>query len=87
MKEFEAELKRLIVKAVVLEDVEPEDIDSDAPLFIEGLGLDSIDALELSVAIDREYGVRIEGSDDEKRQIFASVHSLAQYIYPKRKSA
>jgi acyl carrier protein len=74
------DLKRLIVDALMLEDVRPEDIDSEAPLFGEGLGLDSIDALELAIAIDRRFGVKIEAEDERNKEIFRNVASLARHI-------
>jgi acyl carrier protein len=78
--ELESELKELIVDALMLEDVSAEDIESDEPLFGDGLGLDSIDALELAMAIDKKYGVRIKADDEQNRQIFSSVKSLAAYV-------
>lgn len=77
---LEAELKALIIEALALEDVAPADIDEDEPLFVEGLGLDSIDALELVMALEERYGVKIEGDPDENRRIFASVRSLAAFV-------
>ncbi len=77
---LESELKRLIVEALVLEDIAPEEIESEAPLFVEGLGLDSIDALELAMALEERFGVKIEDDPDENRRIFASVRSLAQFV-------
>jgi acyl carrier protein len=77
---LEAELKKLIVEALVLEDISPEEIDTTAPLFVEGLGLDSIDALELAMALEERYGVKIEDDPDENRRIFASVRSLADFV-------
>lgn len=74
------DLKRLIVEALMLEDLRPEDIDSEAPLFGDGLGLDSIDALELAIAIDRRFGVKIEAEDERNREIFRNVASLARHI-------
>ncbi len=73
-------LKRLIVDALMLEDIEPGEIEDDAPLFGAGLGLDSIDALELVIAIDRRFGVRIEAEDERNKEIFRSVASLARHI-------
>jgi len=73
-------LKRLIVDALMLEDIEPGEIEDDAPLFGAGLGLDSIDALELVIAIDRKFGVRIEAEDERNKEIFRSVASLARHI-------
>ncbi|OAI13591.1 acyl carrier protein [Methylomonas koyamae] len=80
MSNTESELKRLIVDTLALEDVAPEDIDSSAPLFNAGLGLDSIDALELGVAIRKQYRVKIDAEQDDVAQIFASVAALAQFI-------
>lgn len=78
--ELESEIKELIVEALMLDDVSPADIDAAAPLFGSGLGLDSIDALELAMAIDKRFGVRIRADDERNRQIFASVQSLAAHI-------
>ncbi len=77
---FEEELKRLIVDALMLDDVSPAEIVADEPLFGEGLGLDSIDALELAMAIHREYGVKIEAGDERNREIFRNVRSLAAHV-------
>jgi acyl carrier protein len=73
-------VKRLIVDALMLEDVEPAQIDVEAPLFGEGLGLDSIDALELAIAIDKKFGVKIAAEDEHNKAIFRSVASLASHI-------
>ncbi|MFW5921613.1 MAG: phosphopantetheine-binding protein [Polyangiales bacterium] len=77
---LEQELKQLIVDALMLDDVTPDQIDSEAPLFVEGLALDSIDALELAIAIDRKYGVKINAEDEGTREIFRSVRSLATHV-------
>lgn len=77
---LETELTQLIVSALSLEDVEPANIDVDAPLFGDGLGLDSIDALELSVVLSRQYGVSIKADDEKNREIFSSVRSLAAFV-------
>jgi acyl carrier protein len=77
---MENELKQLIIDALDLEDVSVEDIDSNEPLFEEGLGLDSIDALELGLAIRKKYNVRIDADKDDVVKIFASVVALAQFI-------
>lgn len=77
---LETELKELIIEALMLEDVDVDDIDTDEPLFVEGLGLDSIDALELAMAIDKRYGVRIKADDEQNRQIFSNVRALAAYV-------
>jgi acyl carrier protein len=80
MNELEAELKQLIVSSLSLEDVRPEEIVSDAPLFGSGLGLDSVDALELAMAISRKYGVNIDSNSEENQRVFQSVRSLAAFI-------
>jgi acyl carrier protein len=72
-------IKRLIVDSLHLEGVRPESIEDDAPLFGEGLGLDSVDALELVVALEREFGIKIK-SNEIGREAFASVANLAQFI-------
>jgi acyl carrier protein len=77
---FKLKVKQLIVEALMLEDVTPAQIVDDAPLFGEGLGLDSIDALELAIAIDRKFGVKIEAEDERNRDIFRSLSSLAGHI-------
>lgn len=77
---IEEQLKHLIVDALMLEDVTADEIETDAPLFIEGLGLDSIDALELALAIHKEFGVRTEADDERNRDRFHSVQSLANFI-------
>ena len=84
MSDLEQELKELIVSALALEDVSADDIDSDEALFGEGLGLDSIDALELGVAIRQRYGVRIEAVTEEVKAHFASVRALARYVAAQR---
>ena len=77
---MEQEIKQLIVEALMLDDVTPEQIDTDAPLFGVGLGLDSIDALELAIAIDRKYGIKIKADDPNNRTIFGSVKNLAAHV-------
>jgi acyl carrier protein len=73
------ELKKLIINTLKLEDITPEDIDADAPLFGEGLGLDSIDALELVVSLEKTYGVFIPDSEVGKK-VFRSVNALAEFV-------
>lgn len=73
------ELKTLIIRNLKLEDITPEDIDPAAPLFGSGLGLDSIDALELVVGLEKAYGIRIP-DEDVGKEAFASVNALADYI-------
>jgi len=84
---LELELKQLIIEALALEDVEPDHIESGAALFVEGLGLDSIDALELAMALEERYGVRIGDDPELNRQIFASVRNLAAYVGENRAAA
>ncbi len=75
------EIKQLIIEALDLEDITPADIDTDAPLFGgEGLGLDSIDALELGVAIQKRYGLKLEATSSDTRQHFRSVATLADFV-------
>lgn len=83
---LEFELKELIIDALALEDVEPDHIESGAALFIEGLGLDSIDALELAMALEERYGIQIGDDPDTNREIFASVRNLATYVDENRAS-
>jgi len=80
MSELNKKIKEVIIKALELEDVTSADIDDAAPLFGEGLGLDSIDALELVVAIKEEFGISFTQNSDETRKAFASVNALAEYI-------
>ena len=81
---LEAEIKQLIIEVLALEDVAAADIDSDAPLFKEGLGLDSIDALDLELAIEERYGVRGSQDPDENVRRFASVKNLAAFVSASR---
>lgn len=77
---MEQDIKALIVTTMALEDVVADDIDTDAPLFNEGLGLDSIDALELGLALQKRYGVTLAADSEETRRHFASVRSLAAFV-------
>lgn len=84
--ELTDELKDLLIEGLHLEDMEPDDIDADAALFGEGLGLDSIDALEIAVLLDRKYGVKIVSGDDRNPTIFASLNALAEFVASNRTS-
>jgi len=76
----EEDIKQLIIDVLQLEDMAPADIDAQAPLFVEGLGLDSIDALELGVALQKRYGITLSAKAEENRRHFASVRALAEMI-------
>jgi acyl carrier protein len=80
----EIELAALIVSALNLEGVDPADIDPEAPLFGAGLGLDSIDALELALEISKRYGVQLKAEDEDNKRIFASLRMLADHVAQKR---
>ena len=83
MDELIEELKASIIEALNLEDLTPADIDADAPLFGDGLGLDSIDALELIVLMERNYGIRLKDAA-AGRQVFQSVRVMAEYVMAHR---
>ena len=83
-QELVAELKTLFIEGLHLEDVTAEEIIPDEPLFGEGLGLDSIDALEIAVLLDRKYGVKITSEDDRNKEIFTSLNSLAEFVMENR---
>jgi len=84
MEELIEKLKMDIIQVLNLEDVKPEDIDSDMALFGDGLGLDSIDVLELIVLLQKEYGIKIEDPKDG-RKVFTSVRTMAEYILEHQK--
>ena len=83
---FEKEIKELIIEALALEDVSPDEIEASEPLFVEGLGLDSIDALELAMVLEERYGVQIGEDEDLNRRIFACLRDLASYVDENRAS-
>ena len=85
MKELFNEIKELIITSLNLEDMKPSDIDENAPLFNDGLGLDSVDALELGLAVQKKYGLVLDSKSANLKEIFFSVSSLAKYIYENRK--
>lgn len=87
MDELENELKNMIVEVLLLEDMKPEQIDSEQPLFAKGLGLTSIDALELAMALSQRFGVKLDPDDEKNKAAFESVRALAQYIMAQKKSA
>ena len=85
MEELKAALKRQIIEALKLNHLKPEDIGDDQPLFVDGLGLDSIDALELIVLLQQHYHIKINDPQDGPR-IFKSVQSIAEFIQSHPKS-
>ena len=84
MQSLDLEIKNLIISTLNLEGVSPDDIETDAPLFGEGLGLDSIEALELGLAVKNQYGVVLSAESEEMRQHFYSVATLATFINAQR---
>jgi acyl carrier protein len=80
MDELKQEIKELIISSLELEDIKPEDINDEAPIFGKGLGLDSIDALELGVAIKKKFGVKLSAESEDSKKHFASVNALAEFI-------
>jgi acyl carrier protein len=82
---LEPEITELIITTMALEDVRPEDIDPQAPLFNEGLGLDSIDALELGLALQKRYGLTLSADSDETRRHFTSIRALSAFVAANRK--
>lgn len=86
MQELKTTLKEQIIESLNLQGMKPEDIEDNAPLFGEGLGLDSIDSLELMVLMERNYGIKIEDAR-EGRKVLTSVQSMADYIQANQKTA
>ena len=78
------QLKTLLIDGLRLEDIAPDDLAPDAALFGGGLGLDSIDALEIGVMLDRQYGIKITSGDERNQQIFVSLRSLANFVAANR---
>ena len=82
--ELENELKELIISSLNLEDVTPADIDREAPLFNDGLGLDSIDALELGLALKKKYGITLSAENEDNKKHFASLAALDEFVEANR---
>jgi len=80
MSNLQIELKEMIIETLDLEDIEVDEIIDDEPLFVEGLGLDSIDALEIGLALSKRYGIKLKSDSDETRQHFASINALAALV-------
>lgn len=87
MNELVEELKVFLIDLLSLEDIEPDDIDPADPLFGEGLGLDSIDALEIGVGLQKKYQVKIDAKSEETREAFASLNTLAAFVDANRGTA
>ncbi|MCQ4262929.1 acyl carrier protein [Stutzerimonas stutzeri] len=87
MSQLQLEIKHLIIDALGLEDLGPDDIIADQPLFGEGLGLDSVDALELGLAIQKRFGIKIDADAKDTRKHFANVDSLAAFVSANRATA
>ncbi|MBO0640194.1 MAG: acyl carrier protein [Pseudomonas stutzeri] len=87
MSQLTLEIKQLIIDALGLEDLGPDDIAADQPLFGEGLGLDSVDALELGLAIQKRFGIKIDADAKDTRKHFASIDSLAAFVSASRATA
>ena len=84
MSDIENELKTMIVQTLMLKDVQPEEIDVDKPLFADGLGLDSIDALEIALAVSKRYGFQLRSDNPDNKRIFGSLRALADHIQQHR---
>ena len=84
MSDLHSEVKQMIIDVLAMEDVSVADIDDAAPLFGDGLGLDSIDALELGLALQRKYGVSVSSDSEETRRHFGSVRALAAFVTAQR---
>ena len=82
--QLEQEIKELIISSLALEDITPSDIDSNEALFVKGLGLDSIDALELGLALQKKYGVTVSSDSEETRKHFGSVNALVEFVKAQR---
>ena len=84
MAELQQELKQVIIDTLELEDIEPADIVDDEPLFVDGLGLDSIDALEIGLMLQVRYGIHLKADSEETRRHFTSINALAELVESQR---
>ena len=84
LDELKQEIKEVIISSLQLEDIKPENIVDGEPLFNEGLGLDSIDALELGVALKKKFGIKFTLESEDAKKVFSSVNSIAEYIFAER---
>ena len=80
MSSLHHEIKQMIIESLDLEDIEVDEIIDDEPLFVEGLGLDSIDALEIGLALQKRYGIKLKADSEETRQHFDSVNALVALV-------
>jgi acyl carrier protein len=87
MEDLKYQIKELIISALELEDIKPENIVDSEAIFGEGLGLDSIDALELGVALKKKFGVKFSSENTDNKKHFASVDALAAYITAERQGS
>ena len=88
MNDLEHQIKQLIIDSLALEDIPPADIGSEEPLFgDEGLGLDSVDALELGLAVQKTFGFQLDGEKDNLRDNFANVKTLAEFVRSRQAQA
>ncbi|MEH6579253.1 MAG: phosphopantetheine-binding protein [Amphritea sp.] len=84
MSNLHLEVKQMIIEILDLEDIDADEIIDDEPLFVEGLGLDSIDALEIGLALQKRYGIKLKSDSEETRQHFASVNALVALVESQR---
>lgn len=84
MSELHDEIKQMIIDCLDLEDIDVDEIVDDEPLFVEGLGLDSIDALEIGLAIQKGYGIKLKSDSDDAREHFSSVNALVSLVETSR---
>lgn len=82
--ELKEELKNLIIETLDLDEITPDDIVDDEPLFIDGLGLDSIDALELGMALKKKYNITMDNNKEENKRHFTSINSLSEFVRKNR---
>jgi len=80
MSDLHTALKQMIIETLDLEDIEVDEIENDAPLFVEGLGLDSIDALEIGLALQKRYNIKLNSESEETKQHFSSINALAALV-------